>query len=70
MRKFSINRSKKSTGPTDDQIKRQKDFSRLSDEYERLYKRPKHPLYKNRKLFLYILLLGLILYLIFFESKK
>lgn len=70
MRKFSINRNKKSTEPTDEQLKRHKDFSRLSQNYQRLYKRSKKPLYKNPKLFLYLFLLGLILYLMFFESKK
>jgi hypothetical protein len=70
MRKFSINRNKGKKNPTDEQIKRHKDFSRLSQDYQRLYKRPRKPLYKNPKLFLYLLLLGLILYLMFFESNK
>lgn len=70
MRKFSINRNKKNTEPTDEQIKRHKDFSRLSHDYQLLYKRSKKPLYKNPKLFLYLFLLGLILYLMFFEVKK
>jgi hypothetical protein len=69
MRKFTLNKEAKKKEPTKEQINRYKDFSRLSHEYERLVKRPKKPLYKDPKLFLYLFLLGLILYLMYFESK-
>jgi hypothetical protein len=69
MRKFSLNKETKKKEPTREQINRYKDFSRLSHEYERIVKRPKKPLYKDPKLFLYLFLLGLILYLMYFESK-
>jgi len=69
MRKFSINKSNKEKEPTIEQINRHKNFSKLSHEYERLTKRPKKPLYKDPKLFLYLFLLGLILYLMYFEAK-
>lgn len=68
MRKFSINRTRKSKEPTDAQINRHKDFSRLSADYDLLVKQNKKPLYKNPKLFLYLFLIGVILYLMFFES--
>lgn len=68
MRKFIINRDKKATKPTDEQIKRQKDFSRLHHEYERLTKRGKRPLYKDPKLFMLLFIIALVLFLIFMES--
>lgn len=67
MRKFSLNKETKKKEPTREQINRYKDFSRLSNDYERIVKRPKKPLYKDPKLFLYLFLLGLILYLMYFE---
>ncbi len=69
MRKFTLNKEAKKKEPTREQINRYKDFSRLSHDYERIVKRPKKPIYKDPKLFLYLLLLGLILYLMYFESK-
>ncbi len=69
MRKFILNKEAKKKEPTREQINRYKDFSRLSHDYERIVKRPKKPLYKDPKLFLYLFLLGLILYLMYFESK-
>jgi hypothetical protein len=69
MRKFTLNKEASKKEPTKEQINRYKDFSRLSHDYERLVKRPKKPLYKDPKLFLYLFLLGLILYLMYFESK-
>ncbi len=69
MRKFTLNKEAKKKEPTKEQINRYKDFSRLSHDYERIVKRPKKPLYKDPKLFLYLFLLGLILYLMYFESK-
>lgn len=69
MRKFSINKEKKDLEPTEAQIKRQKDFSRLHHEYERLTKRGKKPIYRDPKLYLLIVLIGIILFLIFYEDK-
>ena len=69
MRKFVRNSEKKKTEPTEAQIKRQKDFSRLHHEYERLHKRGKKPLYKDPKLFILLVLLGIIMLLVILESK-
>jgi len=68
MRKFSVNTDKKKTTPTDEQIKRQKDFARLHHEYENLTKRGKKPLYKDPKLFMLLFIIGLVLFLMFMES--
>ena len=69
MRKFKRNIDQKELNPTDEQIKRQKDFARLHHEYERVTKRGKKPLYRDPKLFLLFFLLGLIMILILLESK-
>jgi hypothetical protein len=68
MRKFSVNTDKKKTSPTDEQIKRQKDFARLHHEYEKLTKRGKKPLYRDPKLFMLLFIIGLVLFLMFMES--
>ena len=39
MKKFILNKDKKELNPTDEQINRQKDFSRLHHDYEKLTKR-------------------------------
>ena len=67
MRKFTLNRDKKSLNPTDEQIKRQKDFSRVHHDYERLTKRGKKPLYRDPKLFMLLLILGIMLLLAFLD---
>lgn len=69
MRKFILNKDKKENNPTTEQIKRQKDFSRLHHDYEKLTKRGKRPLYQDPKLFMLILIIGILLLLLFLESK-
>jgi 3-polyprenyl-4-hydroxybenzoate decarboxylase len=69
MRKFSINREKKNLEPSDEQIKRHKDFSRIHHDYERLTKRGKRPLFKDPKLYLLLVLLGIVMLLVFLENK-
>jgi len=68
MRKFKLNNDNKDLSPTEAQVKRQKDFSRLHHDYEKLTKRGKKPFYKDPKLLILIFLIGIILYLIFFED--
>ena len=67
MRKFILNKDKNKLDPTDEQIKRQKDFSRLHHDYEKLTKRGKKPLYQDPKLFLLLFILGLVLLLAFLD---
>lgn len=68
MKKFVRNIENKKTNPTDAQVKRQKDFSRLYHDYEKLTKRGKKPLFRDPKLFILLFLLGLIIFLIFMEN--
>jgi hypothetical protein len=64
MRKFTLNKEKKDLNPTDAQIKRQKDFTRLHHEYEKLTKRGKKPLYRDPKMFLFLFIIGIIVWII------
>lgn len=68
MRKFSIHREEKEIEPTDEQIKRHKDFARLHHDYERLTKRGKKPVYRDPKLYLLVVIIGIVLLLAFLES--
>ena len=68
MRKFSIHREKKEIEPTDEQIKRHKDFARIHHEYERLTKRGKKPVYRDPKLYLLAVIIGIVLLLAFLEA--
>lgn len=68
MRKFKLNKKQKNLDPNLSQINRQKDYSRLHHDYEKLTKRGKKPLYKDPKLFILLFILGLILFLMLMES--
>ena len=68
MRKFILNKENKKLTPSEEQIKRQKDFSRLHHQYERLTKRGKKPLYRDPKLFMLLFIIGLVLLLLFLED--
>lgn len=65
MRKFKINTNKSNLEPTQEQILRYKNFSALSQNHKKISKRPKKPLYKDPKMFLFIILIGLIALLLF-----
>ncbi len=64
MRKYKINRTKEVKLPSAETIAKYKNYRRLRHEYDRLVKRPKKPLYRDRKLFLVLLLIVLIAYLV------
>lgn len=68
MRKFKVNTTAKPKEPTKEQMVRYKDFATISHQYQRITKRPKKPLYKDPKLFLLLLVLGIVILLIFLES--
>jgi len=68
MKKFVVNKENKELTPTQEQIKRQKDFSRLHHKYESITKRSKKRLYQDPKLLILIFLIGLIAFLLFLEK--
>jgi hypothetical protein len=67
MRKFSIKQDDRPIEPTLDQIQRNQDFSKLYHDYERLTKRGKKPIYRDPKLYLLMVLIGIIALLLFLE---
>lgn len=64
MRKYKINRTAEQKIPSKETIEKYKDFSRLSHAYDHYAKRPKKPLYKDKRMFLFILLIALMAYLL------
>ena len=71
MKKYKINKGpKKKLKLTKSDIQRHKNFNKLMLQYDEITSRPKIPLYKNKKLFMLLLILALIAYLIFnFETN-
>jgi len=63
MRKYKINRAEQKV-PSKETIEKYKDFSRLSHAYDHYTKKPKVPLYKDKRMFLFILLIVLMAYLL------
>ena len=70
MRKYKVNREQPVKMPSKEAIEKYKDFSRLRHEYDDYVKRPKKPLYKDRKMYWFILLILLITYLIIQTVKE
>lgn len=71
MRKYKINRaSEPKKLPSKEAIQKYKDFGRLTHEYDRVVKRPKKPLYKDRRMFFIILLVALLAYLLSEAAKE
>ncbi|MFD1552206.1 hypothetical protein DNU06_00085 [Putridiphycobacter roseus] len=64
MKKYSINRDKDKEMPSGDEIEKMKNFSQLKHQYDEVLKRPKKPIYQNKKLFLLLLLILLISFLL------
>lgn len=68
MRKFKVNNDTQPKEPTKEQMVRYKDFATISHRYDRIAKRPKRPLYKDPKLFLLLLIIGIVILLLFLEG--
>lgn len=64
MRKYKLNRTHERKVPTDAMVNKYKSFDQLRAQYEHVVKRPKQPLYRNKKLFLFIIILGLLAWLV------
>lgn len=63
MRKYKVNREPVKL-PSKEAMAKYKDFSRLSHEYDTVVKQPKKPLYKDKKLFIFLIIVGLLAVLI------
>ena len=64
MKKYNLNKDKKPSLPSKKQMAKHKDFGRLFHEYENFTKRPKKPIYKDPKYFLFLFIIAVIVYLI------
>jgi len=64
MTKYKINRDQEPKTPTQEQMEKYKDFSRLTANYDKFTKRPKLPLYKDKRFFLALIIIALIAYLL------
>lgn len=64
MREFKADKNKEKKTPTPEEIAKYKDFAKLSHEYDKMVKRPKVPIYKDKRTFLVLLLIALLAYLI------
>ena len=60
MRKYKVNRTGPTKLPSKEALDKYKDFSRLSHEYDKMVKRPKVPLYRDKRMFLVLLLIALV----------
>ena len=65
MREYKLNKDKKDTLPSDEMIKKHQNFNDLRASYDDVVKRPREPLYKNKKLFMLLLLVGLTIWMIY-----
>lgn len=64
MKKYKINRDQPPVPPSKETIAKYKNFAQLSHEYDRLTKKPKVPLYKDKKMFLILLLIVAVAFVI------
>lgn len=64
MTKYKINRDPEPKMPSKADMEKYKDFRALNANYDKFVKRPKLPLYKDKRLFLALLIIGLIAYII------
>ncbi len=70
MKEYKLNKDYKE--PSEKDVRKYKDFGKLSHAYEKMTKRPK-PLYKNPKIFLALVIIALLAWLLaeeFSENKK
>lgn len=65
MRKFIHTSSQKSSEPTKEQMMRHKNFNALSKQHRKLTRRSRIPLYRDSKKVLFIILLGILAWLLF-----
>lgn len=60
MKTYKINSDQEPKVPSSETIAKYKNFRHLSHEYDRLIKKPKVPLYRDKKMFLVLLLIVLV----------
>tara|TARA_Y100000385_G_C12945769_1_gene573229 strand:+ start:614 stop:820 length:207 start_codon:yes stop_codon:yes gene_type:complete len=68
MKKYKIYKNKKPITLSDEQIEKYKNFDTLFVSYKDITKRQKLPIYKNKKIFLFLILLALAAYILSYFS--
>lgn len=69
MKVYKINRDNKERLPSDETVKKHQSFPKLKVRHDEVLKRSKVPLYKNPRMFLFLLLVALVAYLIYMEYE-
>ena len=65
MKQYKINREQKEQSiPSDEVIEKYRNFKQLNVSYNEFTKRSNVPLYKNKKMFLFLMLIGLVAWLV------
>lgn len=64
MKEYKINRDQEPKIPSSETIAKYKNFRQLTHEYDRLTKKPKVPLYRDKKMFLVLLLIVLVAFIL------
>ena len=64
MKKYKLNKDKSPEIPSKEKMDKHKDFGQLFHSYENFTKRPKKPIYKDPKYFLFLFIIVVIVYLI------
>ena len=70
MRKYKINRDKERKLPPHAVSDKFKDFGKIRMQYSEITKRPKQPLYKNKKLFMLLILIALVAWVVSESIKE
>lgn len=70
MRKYKVNREQPVKLPSKEVIEKYKDFSRLTHDYDKVVKRPKVPLYKDKRMFFILLFIALMAILLAQAAKE
>ncbi|MDB4088406.1 hypothetical protein N9544_02165 [Flavobacteriales bacterium] len=64
MKKYKLNKDKSPEVSPKESMDKHKDFGKLFHSYENFTKRPKKPIYKDPKYFLFLIIIVVIVYLI------
>lgn len=70
MRKYKINRDKKRKLPPHAVSDKFKDFDKIRMQHSDITKRPELPLYKNKKLFMLLILIALVAWVVSESIKE
>ena len=70
MRKYKINRDKERKLPPHAVSDKFKDFDKIRMQHGDITKRPKQPLYKNKKLFMLLILIALVAWVVSESIKE